>query len=400
MTNCDIFAGQVTAYCASALASGTLFYLWRRMGQQDRMRAWRLYGWYCGLMLCGSCFGAVAWASNMKVMEDVVIKDLFPTKGTSSPSSGDLSDRSRWFGIHLVTYSLEFLCLSAAGLLVLERLSDFAAPMGGVLRQRWAAAGRVAMAVVVMCNVAGIAASIAAAISQEKNVGALSKAESYAANNSTAKAIELKKVAENELNNYHYSHTVQQFCEVVVLMFIVAAFVVAGVLSVRRISVALRQVRQEKQFRANIWAFNKQSDPASPVLGEVELRARNLQLKTVATTAIVLAGFLLRSVLSFIYALTSVYGGEFKENECPGVESFCDASCPVHVIMLYWIMWTPEFRPTVVLISSPLVLLAVLWSMTSGHIWQRMKQGRLNVVPLLVIARDRNGGHNAEPRVT
>ena len=71
MTNCDIFAGQVTAYCASALASGTLFYLWRRMGQQDRMRAWRLYGWYCGLMLCGSCFGAVAWAAIMMSLVNV-----------------------------------------------------------------------------------------------------------------------------------------------------------------------------------------------------------------------------------------------------------------------------------------------------------------------------------------
>ncbi len=331
------------------------------------------------------------------------MEDVFRHKDFSDDSSVISSDRSTWLGIHLVTYALEFLCLSAAGLLVLDRLSDFAAPSGSVLRQRWAAAGCVAMAVVVMCNVAGFAASVAAAVHQEKSVDAESKAESYAAANNTAKESELMEVATKEAIIYHSSHTVQQMCEVVVLMFIVAAFLVAGVLSVRRISVALRQVFQEKQFRANIWAFNKQSDPASPVLGEMELRARNLQLKTAATTAIVLAGFLLRSVLSFIYALPFVYianGGVMANDACPGVESFCDASCyDVNVVMIFWISLTPEFRPTVVLISSPLVLLAVLWSMTSGNIWQRMNQGRLNAVSLPVIVRDQNGGHNAEPRV-
>ena len=71
-----------------------MLYLWRRMGQQDRTRSWRLYGWYCGLMLCGSCFGAVAWASNIEVMEDVFRHketiSLF-TNGPSPPSSDDLS---------------------------------------------------------------------------------------------------------------------------------------------------------------------------------------------------------------------------------------------------------------------------------------------------------------------
>ena len=32
---------------------------------EDRQRVWQLYGWYTGLMLCGSCFGVVAWVSRI-----------------------------------------------------------------------------------------------------------------------------------------------------------------------------------------------------------------------------------------------------------------------------------------------------------------------------------------------
>jgi len=49
----------------SAVAGGTMFYLWRRMEEEDRGRVWRLYGWFSGLMACGSCVGAVAWAARM-----------------------------------------------------------------------------------------------------------------------------------------------------------------------------------------------------------------------------------------------------------------------------------------------------------------------------------------------
>jgi hypothetical protein len=38
-----------------------MFYFWRRIGEEDRLHVWRLYGRFCALMLCGSCFGVVTW---------------------------------------------------------------------------------------------------------------------------------------------------------------------------------------------------------------------------------------------------------------------------------------------------------------------------------------------------
>ena len=53
-----------------------------------------------------------------------------------------------WYAVFNVTYAIEFLCLSAAKLMVLDRMSVFAAPQaeGSAAQKRWTAAGRVVMA--------------------------------------------------------------------------------------------------------------------------------------------------------------------------------------------------------------------------------------------------------------
>jgi hypothetical protein len=63
-----------------------------------------------------------------------------------------------------VTYAIEFMCLSAANLVVLDRMSDFAAGQDEVTRKRWAAAARAVMAVVVLGNAVGLADNVAAAV--------------------------------------------------------------------------------------------------------------------------------------------------------------------------------------------------------------------------------------------
>ena len=126
-----------------------MFYLWRRMEEEDRGRVWRLYGWFTALMACGSCFGVVAWTASMfhrarlfeaEYAETVVENRLLYSLGY------------RWRAAFLVTYAIEFLCLSAALLMVLDRMSVFAAPQGAQPQQRWALAGRVVMATVILGN--------------------------------------------------------------------------------------------------------------------------------------------------------------------------------------------------------------------------------------------------------
>ena len=96
------------------------------MSEGDRQHVWRLYGWYCGLMLCGSCIGVITWVLRMEYLAN----DFSSTRDRSllPPQKYAMySLAMRWFAAFRVTYAMEFLCLSTAKLIVLDRMSDFVA---------------------------------------------------------------------------------------------------------------------------------------------------------------------------------------------------------------------------------------------------------------------------------
>jgi hypothetical protein len=141
---------QIAAYCVSALAGGIMFYRWLRLGQEEKQRVWRLYvllspqcifcnilaryGWFSALMLCGSCVGVVTWAARMMTIVSTYNGADASTRATSPFSSENAVGAAlvalghSWRAVFSVTYAIEFLCLTAAKLMVLERMSDFAAP--------------------------------------------------------------------------------------------------------------------------------------------------------------------------------------------------------------------------------------------------------------------------------
>jgi hypothetical protein len=361
-----------------------MFYLWWRMCREDQLRSWRLYGWYCGLMLCSGCFGAATWAFFM----------IYIASGFTVRAAGVARDTSTnvYLALHCVTYAIEFMCSSAAELMVLERMSDFVAPQGGNMRKWWVLGGRIVMTVVVLGNSTGLAACIAAAVRWLRSYAATSTGLRYLAANNTAKASEFLIVAREEDSSAYSMWTVQQMCEVAVLLFIVAAFLITGAMCARRISDTLRGVQKMSAVRD----LQHRSHLVSSVLEEAALQGRNLQLRMVATTTVVFAALLLRSVLSTMIAVSFVSYASFLSNDpefskCPGVANsfkFCDSSCTnVNIHIWSWLFNTPEFRPTVVLISSPLVMLVALWGMTTQSIWQRMKPNQRADTPLQAIAR-------------
>jgi hypothetical protein len=79
-------------------------------------------------MLCGSCVGVFTWAAKM-----IQLVRLF--EGNNALSNGDfvegwsfLAFSFRRNAAFAVTYAIEFLCLTTAKLMVLDRMSGFAAP--------------------------------------------------------------------------------------------------------------------------------------------------------------------------------------------------------------------------------------------------------------------------------
>jgi uncharacterized membrane protein len=334
-----------------------MLYMWWRMDEEDKQRVWSLYGRFCGLMVCGSCFGAVTWAARMASVENGF-------NGDDAASRGDLVQLTSlfalfysWNAVFLVMYAIDFLCLSAARLMVLDRMSDFAAGQDEGTRKRWAAGGRTVMAVVVLGNAVGLAANIAAALHSQRAAEAASTASALFAANSTQAASQSLSLSQTQAQLSQSISAVQSWCEVAVLLFVVAACVVAGVVCARVI-------------RSRLLAVDAQS--ASAAAG-MELRRQ-----IVITTVVVFVAFVVRSVQSDMLAASRQL--QDTARICPGVTTLCDPSCHnVFTLMHVWAANTPEFQVTIVLVSSPLTLLVALWGMTSRQTLQAMKSNEQEV---------------------
>ena len=137
------------------------------------------------------------------------------------------------------------------------------------------------------------------------------------------------------------------------LLLIIVAFAVVGAACARRVSSALLDM----------------TDAAAA-------SGRQLRLQIVGTAAFVFVTFLLRAVYSTMFALANELQNQGNFVNCPS-NNGCDASCfNVYRLMQLWLIFTPEFQLTVVLISSPLAMIVALWGMTSDRTLQRMQSNR------------------------
>ena len=334
------------------------------MEEEHRQRVWVLYGWFSGLMCVGSVFGAVTWAFWMQVLVTFFTGN---TPGLSNAQLESLNAQAAyWSAAFYVTYAIEFLCLSVAKLLVLHRMADFAVPKSDGLSRRLAVGGRVVMAAVVVGNVVGLCGNVAAAV-LHKQAGDLNNAAATAfAANSTeaAKAFVVQAAQKNTVASDTAS--VQQFCEVAVLLLIIVAFAVIGPACARRLS------SEQQRHDDNPFVDAAYAAAAAPAWMKV-------RRQILGTAAFVFVTFLLRAVFSTMNALSNAlqnYGAA-----CP---TDCDIPCNnVWALIAFWLEFTPEFQLTVVLISSPLSLLFALWGMTDKRTLQHMRAGRGQTVRMV-----------------
>jgi hypothetical protein len=212
------------------------------------------------------------------------------------------------------------------------------------------------MAAVVVGNVVGLCGNVATAV-LSKQAGDFDNAAAAAfAANSTEAAIAITFQAMQKNNVANDTVSVQQFCEVAVLLIIILAFAVVGIASARRVSSALRDMNDEHGAAG-----------------------RQLRRQIVGTASFVFVTFLLRAVFSIMNALSSALQIEVAICNNP-----CDPACNnVWTVIQNWLQLTPEFQLSVVLISSPLALIVALWGMTDKRALQHMRSGRGLTVKLL-----------------
>ena len=343
-----------------------MLYLWWRMEEEGRRRVWSLYGWFCGLMVCGSCIGAVTWAARMMQFENGFNAQDAASRRDLVQQTSLFARSYSWSAVFLVMYAIEFLCLSAARLMVLDRMSNFAAGQDEGTRKRWAAGGRRVMAVVVLGNAVGLAANFASAVHSDYAAVAALQASSYFAANMTQAAEEYVSSSRTEIQLALSSSSVQALSEAVTLLLIVTAFLVTGFMCIRRIRSFLL-----------LLADHNSSDRAM----SADACGRSLRRQIVGTIVVVFVSFVVRSVSSVAFAIARLLQDGWRR--CPGVTSPCDASCfNVYTHMSQWAAYTPEFQVTIVLVASPLTLLVALWGMTSRQMLQAMTPGKGATVQL------------------
>ncbi len=339
---------------------------------------WRLYGWFTALMLCGSCFGAVSWAAW-------IVNRAYLFRGNYLRSTGNdevlpeaysfIALTYSWIAAFRVTYATEFLLLSAAQLMVLDRMSDFVTLQADSARKWWVVGGRVVMAAVVLCNAAGLAANIAAAVYSQKAADAYGAASVlYGSNNTRNEAKEYLSSGTSTVQLAGSILSVQSICEVTVLLLIVLVFALVGVVCIRRLSSALTILDTAGPGMAARHNIRQRFVNKALALG------RRLRQEVIVTTSFVFVAFLLRASASTLLVLAF----QLKDGpkSCPGVSSICDASCyNPYTHIANWNSNTPEFMPIIELVSSPLTLLLALWCMTSKLTLQLMRSKQRQMAP-------------------
>jgi hypothetical protein len=315
-------------------------------------------------MFCGSCFGIVTWAFYMQWVAYVSRANNFIVLDITDPNSQSQKMAffalfAYWRAAFSVTYPIEFMCMSVAKLMVLDRMSDFLSLQAGDTKRRWVVAARAVMAAVVLGNLSGIAASWAAAAQLQPVVALCRQASDEFGANNTETAMETSIQSTKPYKTALSTLSYQAFFEVAVLLLIVVAFAAVGLACVRIIG----------------------SMPAPVVAVAAVDERKQLRLQIVGTTSVVFVTFLTRSIYSTMFALAALLQN-FDKSECDARKT-CDVCYNVYSHIEVWFKRTPEFVLMVVLVTKPLPLLVALWGMTSPRLRQLMQQPNQHTALLL-----------------
>jgi hypothetical protein len=344
---------------------------------------WRLYGWFSGLMAFGSCVGIVSWVSKMQQLASNVQASDTAQKNTTS---GQLyfASAANWQAGFAVNYAVEFLCLTAAQLMVLDRMSDFAMPNGQVTdddKKRWTLWERIVLAAVVTVSIVGVSGNVAAVPYWFLAASYSLSAHSSFSKNNLEESRVLARTAKEYYDQGFNVATVQMACEVAVLLLIICTFAVVGLYCLRRVR--------------SIMSSAASHSPASSAEGN------HLRKQILFTTGVVFVTFLIRSVQSVMQALAFALSDidakcpENSEKTFSGM-GLCNPECyNTWTHMLRWMQRTPQFQVIIVVISSPLALVVSLWGMTSPSALKLMREAGAPSLAVRLIPRNAQAGADA-----
>jgi hypothetical protein len=417
--NCS---SQTSAFIVCAAASGWMFRRWQRMGDYDRARVWKHYGWLSGLMCFGCCMGAVSYAAWSQFLFSYQRSD-YAGKGVAlcSPeffeaiasysrvSSCHFGHRElhrkrktlhltcatlamltllqalRWMIVYGMTYPFTLCSLVLTKLLVLNRLAEFSKLQG-----RWALFGRLLVGVVLTGNVVGFFGNVASVVYASRAIAVwddLLAAGNGTQSNAGCKAKESILKYKSESTRFSKAASLHFGFETVMLILVVVAFVIVGAASARRIRTAMN-IR--KLTQANAMVAVKVADVQSSIRqcvksqtiamvdDQASTSALQLQRQIVGTCSVVFVAFVLRACYTVVFGVSSAFQSYdercLSDNLGGNLGSRCRPCDNVYMLMQIWLLYTPDIYFAITLFAQPVALIVVLWGMTSGQTLDVMRK--------------------------
>jgi len=345
---------QVAAFIVCALAQGIAFLRWKRLSSEEKLKGWRLYGWFCGFSFMSSIVGCGAYAARF-----VSLKSYYSSIAIAHGSNLTLVDHQlaneglatvlRCTAAFYFLFPFELGLTVVAKMFVLHRMQRFAVAKSQHQR-RWFLAGRGLFAVVVVGISVGILGNIATAVHYSRSADFFSQAANAYAEGNPSVAESFALQADEKASNGDSSASVQRFSEVVVLLTIIAAFVIVVVNSLQIIDAALRQLvaaHTRVVAAAGVSAeHNRQlvvvAEHSRQWVSESSAKGEILQHKILGTVVIIFGTVLVRSIFTIMYAFAQAF--QNSSEPCAGSLSYCDPCLNVYSHIMGWILYTPMFQ--------------------------------------------------------
>ena len=337
-------------------------------------------GLLSGMVCVGSIVGIVAWAAFLQrhsLFYDANVRGgVIPQQGYTLYASS-----FRFVAVFAMLNGVEFLFFIICKLMLLGRLAANAAQssqaevtgMRGV-RRRWLNGRalpnvyRVMAGAVVVGGVVSMVAAIVAGVYDVQSALLADQAAAAcdAAGNDTNSSRALYNDSQSIRNRARTASSVQAGSEALTLLLVSVAF-----LAIVSWSVALFRLMERVAARA-LLSDNDGGNMHAPEANAARIVADTMQAaaeqrwRLTAACVIVLVTFPVRAAYDLLKAYAN-FNDPFNSACGP-----CDSCQSTPFLIRNWIDHTPEFRPIVVAVSSPLPLTLSLWLLTKAVVRARL----------------------------
>jgi hypothetical protein len=373
---------QIACFIICAIAQGTAFARWRKWSAEEKSRGWWLYGWFTALSCLGSTAGALAYVARMGHLygvyetREIANQTLTPQQAIQQATSS--RDMMRCAAAYHVLFPLELGFVTTANLFVLHRMHRFST-LRSLHQRAWLLSGRLFLAAAIICNSIGFVSNIVSAAYFSQSGDLYAAGESFPARDRRQEAAR--------------AAAYQRFSEVVLLAMIIIAFCIVGVNSYQVILSALRALvtakdRMRTQSVYTVSVPGAVNNVGRELIDEASTQGITLKRKVLCTFAFTFSAVLVRTLFTVMFALGAA--GNNNSDKCSRSE--CSACKNVYSHIQFWIVYTPVFQQTVLLIASPLGSLVALWGMSGVRALEQVSDQLVQLDNIKSLKQPTSGG--------